>query len=241
MERAWLERELATGRSIESIAREVGKDPSTVAYWVAKHGLRSAHADRHAARGGLDRERLAALVERGLSTRRIAAELHVSPTTVRHWLRRYELRTIASLYRVGAAEKPSGRLHRCRHHGWAPFVLTSSGHYRCKRCRVDAVSTRRRRVKAILVEEAGGRCALCGYDRYVGALQFHHIDPASKRFTLAGGGLARSLESARNEAAKCVLLCANCHAEVGAGVATIAPWSAADNLRREAAPRIAEQ
>jgi transposase-like protein len=231
MERAWLERELSSGRSIESIAREVGKNPSTVAYWATKYALVSIHAERVQPRGGLSRDVLAELVDRGLSVRQIAADQSVSPSTVRHWLRRYELQTHASLYRVGAATKPSSRLHRCRRHGWAPFVLTSSGHYRCKRCRVEAVSARRRRVKAILVQEAGGRCALCGYENYVGALQFHHVDPATKRFTLAGGGLARSLASARLEAAKCVLLCANCHAEVEAGVATIAPARAADNLR----------
>jgi hypothetical protein len=81
-----------------------------------------------------------------------------------------------------------------------------------------------------LVREAGGACVLCGYARYLGALQFHHRDPTTKRFSLAGGGIARSLERAREEAAKCVLLCANCHAEVEGGVATIAPARPADNL-----------
>ena len=51
MDRDWLEAQLAAGRSIESIAREVGKHPSTVGYWVKKHGLRSQHAAKHAARG----------------------------------------------------------------------------------------------------------------------------------------------------------------------------------------------
>ena len=74
----------------------------------------------------------------------------------------------------------------------------------------------------MLVAEAGGRCAICGYDRHVGALQFHHLDPESKAFGLAMGGLARSLESARAEVAKCVLVCANCHAEIEGGLATIA-------------------
>ena len=96
------------------------------------------------------------------------------------------------------------------------------GRYRCKRCRVEAVNARRRRVKQILVEEAGGACQLCGYERYAGALQFHHIDPAEKTFALSSRGVARSLAKARAEVAKCVLLCANCHAEVEAGVATIA-------------------
>jgi hypothetical protein len=35
-------------------------------------------------------------------------------------------------------------------------------------------------------------------------------------------GVARSLVRARAEARKCVLLCANCHAEVEAGMASVA-------------------
>jgi 5-methylcytosine-specific restriction endonuclease McrA len=73
-------------------------------------------------------------------------------------------------------------------------------------------------MKAILVAEAGGACAECGYSRSVAALQFHHLDPAHKRFSVAGRGLTRSLAEARKEAQKCVLLCSNCHAEVEAGV-----------------------
>ena len=116
-----------------------------------------------------------------------------------------------------------GALRFCRRHGYSAFVKTSGGHWRCKRCRVKAVSDRRRRVKQILLGEAGGACVLCGYNRYAGALQFHHVDPGAKAFALAGGGLARSLQRARSEAAKCVLVCANCHAEIEARLATIAP------------------
>jgi len=72
-------------------------------------------------------------------------------------------------------------------------------------------------MKELLVQEAGGRCIVCGYDRHIGALQFHHRDPSEKRFALAGEGVTRALNAARVEAAKCVLLCANCHAEVEAG------------------------
>jgi hypothetical protein len=58
---------------------------------------------------------------------------------------------------------------------------------------------------------------VCGYDRCAGALCFHHIDPATKSFplTVAGG---RSLPALRAEARKCVLVCANCHAEIEAGL-----------------------
>ena len=85
---------------------------------------------------------------------------------------------------------------------------------------IDAVADARRRVRAILIEEVGGRCLICAYDRDPAALQFQHVDPTTKEFTLRNGD-TRSIERMRAEAAKCVLLCANCHAEVESGTARL--------------------
>ena len=71
------------------------------------------------------------------------------------------------------------------------------------------------------MEEAGGGCAICGYAGYMGALQFHHVEPEGKSFALSRKGATRSIDQARAEAAKCVLLCANCHAEVEAGITSL--------------------
>lgn len=220
MEREWLAERLEAGRSIEAIAREVSKNPSTVGYWVNKHELQSEHAARHAPRGGIDRETLERLVEQGASVRAIAEELGVSFSTVRHWLKRHGLQTIRRRTPRTAGEQQAVR--ECRRHGPSLFIAYGPrDHLRCDACRKERVSARRRAVKAILVEEAGGRCRLCGYDRYTGALHFHHIQPGEKSFGLAFAGVARSIERQREEARKCLLLCANCHAEVEAGVATI--------------------
>ncbi len=73
-------------------------------------------------------------------------------------------------------------------------------------------------MKRILVAEAGGACVLCGYSGTPAALHFHHVDPTTKSFGVGYAGVTRSLAAARAEAAKCVLLCARCHAEVEAGV-----------------------
>jgi transposase len=216
MQKDWLEARLAEGRSIESIAHEVGKHSSTVGYWVKKHGLASSHAERHGARGGLERGRLEELVRRGLSSRQIAREVGRSQATVNHWLKQHGLRTQRSR---SVGPRPAEVLRICPHHGEAVFVrYGATDHYRCLRCRRERVIARRRRVKEILVAEAGGECAVCGYARYAGALHFHHRDPSTKRFGLALNGVARSISRAREEAAKCVLLCANCHAEVEADV-----------------------
>jgi transposase len=199
----------------------VHRDPSTVAYWVNKHGLSSPHAARHAARGGLRADQLEPLIERGLSIRQIALELDRSTATVRHWLKRHGLQT-----KPGQLSRRNGGtaaeiIRDCPRHGWTWFrKVGEQNHYRCAQCGIDAVANARHRVRKVLVEEAGGKCMLCGYDRHLAALQFHHVDPATKAFTLRNGD-TRSLARMRAEAAKCVLLCANCHAEVESGAAQV--------------------
>lgn len=68
--------------------------------------------------------------------------------------------------------------------------------------------------KRALVEAAGGSCTRCGYRRNLAALTWHHRVPGEKRFQLDVRSLAnRSAVEIRVELAKCILLCANCHAE----------------------------
>jgi transposase-like protein len=222
MEAVWLASRLEEGRSIESIAREAARSPSTVAYWVNKHGLTSQQAERHRARGGLTREQLEPLVQDGRSIRQIGAELGVSPGTVRHWLKKHDLRTRPRRYSLRDEPKPHTLVRECALHGWTTFVRIGGRRYRCGKCNVESVATRRRRIKEILVAEAGGRCLICGFAKYVGALHFHHVEPATKAFSVSRDGVTRSLRRAREEAGKCVLLCANCHAMVEAGLLDLA-------------------
>jgi transposase-like protein len=185
---------------------------------VEKYGLKAVNREKFAARGKLERKELERLIDMGLSVAEIARRVDRSGSNVRHWLRRYGLRTRATIERRARREaRAAGRataVAHCRHHGESVFVLEARGYYRCIRCRSAAVSKRRRVVKARLVLEAGGRCQLCGYDRYMGALQFHHLDPAAKEFSVSYQGMSPSINRLRAEAGKCILLCSNCHAEV---------------------------
>ncbi len=174
------------------------------------------------------------LVAEGRSIAEIAAELDRSKATIRYWLRKWDLKTLRArrheAIRDGLLESefhPRRRVMICQKHGQAMFALEGRGYYRCVRCRSESVAEHRRRVKETLVAEAGGRCAACGYDRHLRALEFHHLDPREKRLGLSAGGVTLSLQALRAEAAKCVLLCSNCHAEVEDGVITLPiQWAA---------------
>lgn len=102
----------------------------------------------------------------------------------------------------------------CPKHGSQSFNFEKAGNrYRCSRCNADAVLARKLKLKAELVEAAGGCCSRCGYDRSVSAMHFHHRDRSEKLFSLSRmTSYSKALCYA--EAEKCDLLCANCHAEV---------------------------
>lgn len=220
MQKELLEQCLAEGMSLEAIGERVGKHESTVSYWLKKHGLEAAKAEKHAAKGGVAKEDLERFLAAGLSLREIARRMDRSLATIRHWMRKYELKAPPHRHEGPRDGSRETRLN-CRRHGRTDFVLEGRGSYRCKQCRVERVSRRRRNVKRILVEEAGGKCLICGYDRCEQVLQFHHLDPSKKEFDLGRIGVTRSLASARTEARKCVLLCGNCHAEVEAGITSV--------------------
>ncbi len=218
---------LAQGVSVEEIGRRFNRHPSTIAYWMAKFGLEAPNREKHAAKGGIEKERLAELVAAGKSIAEIASALSVGKSTVRHWLGRYGLRTERARRvraEARAAAREGGQLTvklACARHGETDFILEGRGYYRCKLCRVERVSQHRRDMKAKLVAEAGGRCVLCGYDRNVRALAFHHLDPSEKTLPVSWNGVTVALDTLRAEASKCVLLCANCHAEVEDGEADV--------------------
>ena len=78
-----------------------------------------------------------------------------------------------------------------------------------------AVVEFRQRRKVWAVEAFGGKCGVCGYDKSIAALEFHHLDPNEKDFAPSGKSCSR--EVFVGELRKCVMLCSNCHREHHAG------------------------
>lgn len=234
-----LERYLAEGLTLREIGERTGKHLTTVSYWLKRHGLRAANAEKFAPkRSAITRERLEELTARGASLNDLSEVFGLSVSTVRHWLHKHDLETSGMGWRRQqtrhARDAGLKQITRnCVHHGVTTYVLEGRGYYRCRKCRHEAVSKWRRRAKLRLIEAAGGHCVLCGYDRHPGALHFHHLDPTQKRYTLSRAGHTRNFAEAVAEARKCVLLCANCHAEVERGVAAIPDELVRDAQRGE--------
>lgn len=82
----------------------------------------------------------------------------------------------------------------------------------CKQCNNIVVKNALRVFKQKCIDYKGGKCELCGYDKCIAALEFHHLDPSKKEF-----GIAQAKRSHWNEVQlelnKCKMLCANCHRE----------------------------
>jgi 5-methylcytosine-specific restriction endonuclease McrA len=77
---------------------------------------------------------------------------------------------------------------------------------------------RQRRLKQRAVDYKGSRGQRCGYDRYVGSLEFHHRNPSRKDFTFSQAKM-KKFELVKDELDKCDLLCVNCHREAHARMA----------------------
>ena len=71
---------------------------------------------------------------------------------------------------------------------------------------------RLKRKKIELAKILGGKCCICGYNKCIAALEFHH--KRDKENMIARMIRNISKQKALKEIEKCILLCANCHREV---------------------------
>ena len=80
----------------------------------------------------------------------------------------------------------------------------------CKECDKAITYNNQTNNKREYVRLKGGKCQKCGYDKCLGAFDFHHINSDDKLFNIAK---RFSPEKMKEELDKCILLCANCHRE----------------------------
>lgn len=175
----------------------------------------------------MNSEELRDLVVRGFSIREISSEVSLSPTTVRYWLKKFSLRTLERPKlpkRLGGStsEKKCPRCGetKCYSEFYSRRDKTEPSVY-CKPCTSDQTMERMRAFKLRCLEACGPFCAICGYDKCVSALEFHHLNASEKDFSIANLRSYSFSEVVREELSKCVTLCANCHREVHSGLTPV--------------------
>ena len=85
---------------------------------------------------------------------------------------------------------------------------------RCGNCRSVYY---RKKTKQQALDYKGSKCSVCGYDKCMGAMHFHHVYPDDKKFTIASY-MFNKFDSLVEELEKCILVCSNCHSEIHAGL-----------------------
>ncbi len=95
-----------------------------------------------------------------------------------------------------------------------------NGKRKCIKCTTKNQTKHRRNKTLRLKAMAGNKCQICNYSKSIRGLHFHHLDPKTKEFNISHGN-NHSFKLMCNEASKCILICANCHAEVHEGTTAV--------------------
>lgn len=97
-----------------------------------------------------------------------------------------------------------------------PREMSANQRTCCYDCMPEGTQLQRSGFIDLLRKQRGGKCQRCGYSTYLGALDFHHLDPNEKDFTI--GNRDFRLVDCIEESKKCILICTNCHREIHAGL-----------------------
>tara|TARA_R110002153_G_scaffold149734_1_gene301298 strand:- start:860 stop:1390 length:531 start_codon:yes stop_codon:yes gene_type:complete len=173
----------------------------------------------------LDKDQLENLISCDMSQRDLAEGLGVSQSNIRYWLKKHNLSTNNNQYNKGSRDSLPDRkiCSKCKKDKpnsefWKRNNRDYQFHSMCKDCNLKDKLSRQRTFKQECVDYKGGGCQCCGYNKCNNALDFHHIDPKTKKFGIAKQRRTKVTEEIKEELDKCALVCSNCHREIHAGV-----------------------
>lgn len=166
----------------------------------------------------MKKEELQELIDKGFSQRKISEETGKSHTSIRHWLKKYDLNTKNKKHQSTTDyENDEKYCRKCdKTKSLDSFYkrsnLNAFASY-CKECVNKYYTKRIRKIKIKMVNYKGGECERCKLklkDTHYSVFDFHHIDPENKdpKFNRIK---YQKWEVIKKEIEKCQLLCANCH------------------------------
>lgn len=172
----------------------------------------------------MEKDVLQNFINNGLSLNKISKELNKSLTTIRYWVKKYGLTSQHKTFKQ-QIKKEIGDYRYCPkckencniNEFYKKRGVPNSSTY-CKKCTTIQTLNRIQSLKRQMVEYKGGCCSICGYDRYMGSLEFHHLNPKEKDFNLSHMKKYTFDDKIKNELNKCILVCTNCHREIHAKI-----------------------
>ena len=201
MDRDLLEAYLSEGLSLNQIGEIMGRPAGTVGYWVAKYGLVANGRESTRPAAGWRANSSSRSSRRARPCRRwrtsSGATLDRTPLAA-------EARSRGTVRGRGhASRRPRGRQRSAPAERTVEVAVRTTARRSSLSGTVDgrgasAVAwSGRTGVGGSSETGRGGRrpLPLCGYDRCLAALQFHHLDPATKSFALSGNGVTSRLPS----------------------------------------------
>lgn len=152
------------------------------------------------------------LVKEGLSSKMIAERLKVSWSYAKKALLRYGLKTRSTVNnkfckicgKVLVGRQSLYCSHECKRKS---LKLNEKSYTYLKKRGLQR--------KISFIQKLGGKCSICGYNKNLSALVFHHLNPDEKRLSLDMRAFSGNrYELIEEEVDKCILLCSNCHMEL---------------------------
>jgi len=172
----------------------------------------------------MEKDFLIECINKGMSSSEISTLSGKGKTTIKYWLDKFELKTN---YKSIRNKKPTeyGDTKYCprceKNKTINEFYdkrnkVGGSGY--CKQCTNEESGERARKLKQQCVEYMGGSCVKCSYNKCNAALQFHHLDPSKKDFSISKLRTNSFNDKIKNELDKCILVCSNCHFEIHSNI-----------------------
>lgn len=218
---------ISKGYTSKQIAESIGQSTSTVKRNLISLGLKTLHKRETLT---LRRDILEKYIESDHSTYEIADILKCSQSSVKHWLKKFGLKTHPKwqLDRDRIKEEIESGFKTCpkcdikKPIDQDNFYIKKNGkfHHWCRNCNDKISLEKQTERKQMCVDYKGGKCIKCGYNKYIGSLDFHHVNPNEKKFNISNLR-TYSFDVLKSELDKCVLLCRNCHGELHGGVISL--------------------
>lgn len=170
----------------------------------------------------MKKEELEIYIKEGKSIREISKETKKSFSTIRHWLKKFEIKTLYDKYNKGGdplRDKSKKYCPKCNEYkNLEDFYLRkekdrSGENGYCRDCLNKYQVERWVKVKLRMIEYKGGKCKKCGLeikDSHYSVFEFHHIDPKAKDNNFENIR-TKKFDTIKKELDKCVMLCSNCH------------------------------